>query len=370
MLTLYKNYKYDNHYSYIKTFQTKEEQDNYFNSLDKIYADDYEYIREYEPFKVELSHAYLTTQGINYLKFNNGYKDMYAFIVNKVYINDEVTELQIEIDVIQSFMFDFTLKNSFIERKKCTIDEITDFDEGLEIGEHIVDSNNLVFNKESQWFAMFNGIKEQALEFNNDGKIIGSVDIPFYTSKPLTLIDNVQYPLYFMPLRETYKAAMLNTKPIWDSGIDVTTSEGTNVPSNALLTSARKLLGLPYVWGGNYGELGNIFGNKSNGTDCSGLVQWAYYNSGNMEKVGLSGRWTTYTINEHGIGVELEMAVPGDVVLSNFSSPGVPEHVALISDVNIMESKLRIIEAPYEGVPIREIWINYNPIDYDIRRLI
>ena len=206
MLTLYKGFKYDNRYDYIKTFNTKEDQDAYFNSLEKIYCEEYDYIREYEPFNVELSHGYLTTNGINYLKFNNGYKDMYAFITSKNYINDEVTELVIEIDVIQTFMFDIDIKKSFIERKVCSIDEISDFDEGLYLGEHEVVENNVAFNKDSNYFAMFNGFKEQQLIF--DGTTLKEVvDLPYSTSKPLTIIDGIQYPLYFMPLKETYKTA-------------------------------------------------------------------------------------------------------------------------------------------------------------------
>ena len=207
MLTLYKGFKYDNRYDYIKTFKTKAEQDNYFNSLEKIYCDDYDYIREYEPFRVELSHAYLTTNGINYLKFNNGYKDMYAFITAKNYINDDVTELVIEIDVIQTFMFDIDIKNSFIERKVCTIDEISDFDEGIYIGEHEVVENNLVFNKDSVYFAMFNGFKDQQLIFDDNNILKSVVDLPYSTAKPLTIIDGIQYPLYFMPLQENYRQA-------------------------------------------------------------------------------------------------------------------------------------------------------------------
>lgn len=200
MLTLYKGFKYDNHYDYIKAFNSKAEQDSYFNTLDKIYSEEYEYIREYEPFRVELSHAYLVTNGYNYLKFNNGYKDMYAFIISKKYINDEVTELEIEIDVFQTFMFDIDIKNSFIERKVCTIDEISDFDEGLELGEHIIVDDIIAINKTSKYFAMFNGFKEQELIFNDKNKLSAVVDIPYNTSKPLTRIDDIQYPLYFMPL--------------------------------------------------------------------------------------------------------------------------------------------------------------------------
>lgn len=210
MLTLYKGFKYDNNYDYVRTFKNKAEQDNYFNSLEHIYCEEYEYIREYEPFNVELSHAYLTTNGFNYLKFNNGYKDMYAFIIAKNYVNDEVTELEIEIDVIQTFMFDINIKNSFIERKVCNISEISDFDEGIYIGEHSIVEDITVLNKTSKYFAMFNGFKEQELIFNDNGKLISVADIPYSTSKPLTTIDDVQYPLYFMPLLEQsqYKMAI------------------------------------------------------------------------------------------------------------------------------------------------------------------
>ena len=46
---------------------------------------------------------------------------------------------------------------------------------------------------------------------------------------------------------------------------------GGTTEQNAIIESARKLIGKPYVWGGNYPPLGS-----SNGTDCSGLCQWAY----------------------------------------------------------------------------------------------
>ena len=185
-------------------FRTKEEQDIYFDSLEQIKLYDYDYLREHEPIEINLSHEYLTNNSVNYLKFNNGYRDVYAFIVEKRYINDEVTDIIIEIDVIQTFMFDFDIKRSFVERKKCSIDEITDFDEGLDLGEHIIDSDTVVFNKESQYFAMFNGFKKQKLIFDKDNILKGVELIPCATQKPLTIIDYIQYPCYFMPLASTY----------------------------------------------------------------------------------------------------------------------------------------------------------------------
>lgn len=206
MIELIRSFPYDNNYDYIKTFTSSEQQEQYFNSLSKIIIDDNEYIKEHESFLIGYNYDYLVSEGINYVTFNNGYKDIYAFVIKKEYINDETTRIIFEIDVIQTYMFDFIINKSFIERKNCSVNEISDFDEGLELGEHIIESDQLVFNKNSTYFAMFNGFKEQQLIFDNN--ILRSVvDLPFSTSKPLTVIDGIQYPLYFMPLRESYKMA-------------------------------------------------------------------------------------------------------------------------------------------------------------------
>ena len=206
MIELLKSYPYDNSYDYIKTFTTKEKQREYFNSFDKLMVNENGYVKDHESFLVDYNYDFMVENGINYIIFNNGYKEIYAFITRKEYVNDEATRINYEIDVIQTYMFDFTIQKSFVERKNCSIDEITDFDEGLELGEHIIESNVKVFDKDSTYFAMFNGFKEQQLIF--DGSVLKSVvDLPFSTSKPLTVIDGVQYPLYFMPLKETYKEA-------------------------------------------------------------------------------------------------------------------------------------------------------------------
>ena len=358
MLKLIKNYNYDNNYDYIKTFTSKDLQNEFFNTLSFIEIEEHEYIKEHESFKIKISYDELVSEGVNYITFNNGYKDIYAFIISKEYVNSQVTRINYEIDVIQTFMFDFSIKNSFINRKVCNINEISDFDEGIDIGEHIIEFNEIAINKDTNWFAMFNGIKEQILVFNDSGNITDSINIPFYTSKPLTLIDDVQYPLYFMPLQETYIDPSINTG---GSG----GSSNTPIPSNDLVASARKLIGVEYVFGGNYPPLG-----QDSGTDCSGLCQWVYNDCGLLDNVGLSGRWTTYTIFAHGTTVSINDAVAGDLILSNFSAPGVPEHVAIITEINLSQNKIRIIEAPDVGLHVREIWIDYNINNYNIRRML
>jgi hypothetical protein len=351
MIRLLKAFPYDNSYDYVKMFATKQEQTNYFNLIDSIDINDENYVKQHESFIVDESFDYLVDYGANYILFNNGYKDIFAFITQKEYVNDEATRIIFEVDVLQTYMFDFTLNESFVERKVCNVNEITEFDEGLNLGEHVVDEVIHIFDKGTKYFAMFNGIKEQSLVFNDSNKLINVLDLPFATSKPLTFIDGVQYPLYFMPLQETYQASTL------------TEINGGSSTVDSVILSARKLLGLPYVWGGNYPPLGT-----DSGTDCSGLCMWAFNDAGLAEQVGLGGRWTTYTMIEHATYIDgVSNAKVGDVLFSNFSSPGVPEHVALISGIN--GTDLTIIEALNESYPIMEHGTTFNSSTMEIRRM-
>ena len=350
MITLYKGINYNNSYNYIKLFSNEVEQGNYFNSLPSlIIADKTGYIKTREYIDIKVNYDKLIEEGYNYLEFSNGYKNIYAFITNKEYRNEKVTRLYYEIDVCQTYQFDFQFDNSFVERKVCSVNEITDFDEGLELGEHSIVSEEIVFQKEYTYFAMFNGIKEQSIIFDDNGRISSVVQLPFATSRPLTVIDGIQYPLYFLPLQDEYAPA--NYLGAIIGGIDV-------------VQSARKLLGKPYVWGGNYPPLGT-----DEGTDCSGLCQWAYNDCGKIDEVGLSGRWTTYTMYPHFTQItHLTQAKPGDVIFSNFSDVDTPEHVALISHID--GDVVTIIEALNESTPIHEINIIYDDSTMTIGRAI
>ena len=210
MIKLIKSYPYDNNYDYTKMFSNENEQKQFFRTFDYENVDDHNYIKIEKSFNVKYDYDYLENEGVNYVIFDNGYRTIYAFIIKKEYVRENLTKIIYEVDVIQTFMFDFSINNSFVERKVCSIDEIVDFDEGINLGEHIIETSHHIFNKDSVYFAMFNGFKEQELIF--DGNTLKSVvDLPFSTSKPLTIIDGIQYPLYFMPLKESYKQATYET---------------------------------------------------------------------------------------------------------------------------------------------------------------
>ncbi len=103
--------------------------------------------------------------------------------------------------------------------------------------------------------------------------------------------------------------------------------------------AARKALGLPYVWGG-----GGALGPTGGGFDCSGLTQFAVA-QGSGGRVMLPR--TTYDQIKVGAQVPLGGLSSGDLVFSNFSSPGVPEHVAIYIGGG------QVIEAPQRGQPVQ-----------------
>lgn len=90
--------------------------DNYVTLTQELpTTDDYVYVRENRFIDVDANKSIL--DGINYLRFNNENKWWYAFITSKDYLNEDTTRIHFEIDVMQTFMFDYTLKESFISRQ-------------------------------------------------------------------------------------------------------------------------------------------------------------------------------------------------------------------------------------------------------------
>ena len=71
----------------------------------------------------------------NYLMFRNtnyGSKWFYAFITGVEYVNNAVAEVRYEIDVMQTYFFDYELEHCYVERETSETD---DFDE------HLLDEN-------------------------------------------------------------------------------------------------------------------------------------------------------------------------------------------------------------------------------------
>lgn len=122
------------------TFDNATQQYNYFNSLNKLEVDGFTYLRQNNVIRYN---AHLDTLlEYNYLMYRNenySNKWFYAFITRMEYVSDTVTNIYIETDYYQTWMFDLTFMKSFVEREHVSDDTIGKhtIDEGLETGEFI-----------------------------------------------------------------------------------------------------------------------------------------------------------------------------------------------------------------------------------------
>lgn len=110
----------------------------------------YSYLRKSWPLQVEGTMEQAKTWC--YLYFRNSTGKYYYYFINQVeYKNDNMVELTLELDVLQTYLFDFTLLPSFIERQHTTTDAIGEHtvEEGLDVGElttngtHNIDAGKL-----------------------------------------------------------------------------------------------------------------------------------------------------------------------------------------------------------------------------------
>lgn len=65
--------------------------------------------------------------GVNYMMFQNtafGTKWFYAFVTQVEYVNNETTDIFYEIDVLQTYHFDYYLNACFVERQHTPTDNV------------------------------------------------------------------------------------------------------------------------------------------------------------------------------------------------------------------------------------------------------
>ena len=143
------NVPLENDYKHTLYFSSVSAQTSYFSSKTKFSGADFSYQRKDKIIRYPLDYDDLV--GCNYVMYKNSAyssKWYYAFITKMEYINDGMTAITIETDVIQTWMFDYTVKKSFVEREHCNDDTIGihTVPEQLETGDYII--NNKIKNED------------------------------------------------------------------------------------------------------------------------------------------------------------------------------------------------------------------------------
>lgn len=131
---------FSNDYQHVVYFENVSEQERYFDSRVLKTFRDYSQIRKNWTLKV--NERVENAERWNYLFFTQGERTYYYFITNVEYISDEAVKLSLEMDVMQTYMWDYALQPCFVEREHSATDNIGDneVDEALEVGHYTCQS--------------------------------------------------------------------------------------------------------------------------------------------------------------------------------------------------------------------------------------
>lgn len=126
----------DNRYEHSIYFENRDAQEEYFAGKVVKTFSAYSYLRKSWPLQVEATME--EARKWSYLFFRNGSGKYYYYFINQIeYKNDHMVELTLELDVLQTYLFDFKFLECFVERQHTETDEIGEhtLDEGLDLGE-------------------------------------------------------------------------------------------------------------------------------------------------------------------------------------------------------------------------------------------
>lgn len=196
---LYKHVPFSIDYKNIIDFDDVASQSVYFNTLPNREYTQLTYTRDNGVIKVKGNREELLDY--NYMSFTNlNYSDktFYAFITKVEYVSPEVSKVYFVIDEWQTWCFDITFRESFIERKHCKrwnsdgTPVINTQDEGLDIGCEYIVKDHREYNNNLYWICFVTSLDATDSEVyrpDDVPTILATYYVPIYktTSNVLTL---------------------------------------------------------------------------------------------------------------------------------------------------------------------------------------
>ena len=122
------------------TFSSLSNQTTYFNSLNGISLSQYTYVRKDQKIRIEKPYDEICSY--NYLYYDNNFpssKRYYCFITKMEYINENATDVYIQVDVMQTYFFNITWNACYVEREHVNDDTfgLHTIPEDINTGEYI-----------------------------------------------------------------------------------------------------------------------------------------------------------------------------------------------------------------------------------------
>ena len=216
---LYKHVPFSIDYKNIIDFDNVASQSAYFNSLPNREYTQLTYTRDNGVIKVKGNREELLDY--NYMSFTNlnySNKTFYAFITRVEYVSPEVTKVYFIVDEWQTWCFDITFRETFIERKHCKrwnadgSPVINTQDEGLDIGSEYIVKDHREYNNDLYWVCFVTSCTETELSYDGVSSIAQPEDVPTILS------------IFYVPIYKQTNTVI--TK--WDyNGLDMNTAKRT-----------------------------------------------------------------------------------------------------------------------------------------------
>ena len=179
----------DNTYEHTLYFDTLAAQTTYFNSLTPSYTFTNNMYQRVNDGVFEAGCSVESIYRCNYMMFQNtGFENkwFYAFITSVDYVNNNNCRVHFEIDVMQTWMFDITVKRCFIERQHSVGDAIGSniLPEPVSLGEYVYDGYDYLTSNYNRYAILIMIVNVEAGQTTN-GVMIDNV----YSGAELYAVD-------------------------------------------------------------------------------------------------------------------------------------------------------------------------------------
>lgn len=276
-IRILKNVPLDNTYQHTIYFSNVNNQTSYFSSLQKYNLSNYSYQRVQKGVArvgIKADNLY----DCNYMMFQNsayGNKWFYAFISGVEFVNNECSEITFELDVMQTWFFEYNLKECFVEREHTSSDIV---------GEHIepesLATGEYVFNDYKQIYAMrdmvvcvaivdtsgetskgnlYDGIYGSAELWVYDSTDVDAINdkVGAYIQSPDSIISMYMFPKAFIggTIPDTHKLSYGSSATQYDIKLD---KLNTSWSLNGYVPKNKKLYTYPY----NFYHVDNASGSE------------------------------------------------------------------------------------------------------------
>lgn len=318
VIKILRNCPLDNTYDHTIFFTSESAQQTYFSGLAKYTLNNQSYQRVkrgYMRVSVQAENLY----DCNYLMFQNtsfGSKWFYAFIKSVEYVNNVTSEIEFEIDVMQTWFFDYTFKKSFVEREHATNDTIgtNTVPERVELGDYVsddFDGTGQLGNKSIVVAATFQYFPESKEILDMPGTMYGGVYSGLcYNAFPATTIGSAGVTELIQEATKAGKDSgivaifMLPTNMLVDSYGGTKSYEFYKTKNISTLGSYEPRNNKLYTYPYNFLYVTNLQGN-------SAVYPYEYF-SGSTCEFGLAGDCTPnpscilYPINYKGVAANYD----------------------------------------------------------------